>query len=78
LTLKDDLDLSPLKICSSMRYICMPNIKFLSSIMQKLWSMLKFSDDANYDYAADERAMTIPRVFFENSRAKKQSSNFML
>ena len=31
--------------------------------------MLKFSDNADYDYddddAADERAMTIPRVFFE-------------
>ena len=39
LTLKDDLDLSPLKMCSSMRYTCMPNIKLLSSILQKLWPM---------------------------------------
>ncbi len=29
LTLKDDLDLSPLKMCSSMRYTCMPNMKLL-------------------------------------------------
>jgi len=38
LTLKDDfdLDLSPLKMCSSMRYTCMPNIKLLSSILQNL------------------------------------------
>ena len=42
LTLKDDLDLSPLKMCSSMRYTCMPNIKFLSWILHKLWPMLKF------------------------------------
>ncbi len=37
LTLKDDLDLdlSPLKMCSSIRYTCMPNIKLLSSILQK-------------------------------------------
>ena len=35
LTLKDDLDLSPLKMCSSMRCTCMPNIKLLSSILQK-------------------------------------------
>ena len=34
LTLKDDIDLSPLKMCSSMRYTCMPNIKLLSSIFQ--------------------------------------------
>ncbi len=39
LTLKDDLDLSPLKMCSSMRYTCIPNIKLLSSILQKLWPM---------------------------------------
>jgi len=44
LTLKDDLDLSPLKMCRSMRYTCMPNIKFLSSILQKLWPIFKFSD----------------------------------
>ncbi|KAH3871510.1 hypothetical protein DPMN_034713 [Dreissena polymorpha] len=44
LTLKDDLDLSPLKMCSSIRYTCMPNIKLLSSILQKLWAMLTFSD----------------------------------
>ena len=43
LTLKDlDLDLLPLKMCSSMRYTCMPNIKLLSSILQKVWPMLKF------------------------------------
>ena len=36
LTLKDDLDLSPLKMCRAMRYTCMPNIKLLSSILQKL------------------------------------------
>ena len=36
LTLKDDLDLdlSPLKLCSSMRYTCMPNIKLLSWILK--------------------------------------------
>ena len=44
LTLKDDLDLSALKMCSSMRYTCMANIKLLSSLLQKLWPMLKFSD----------------------------------
>ena len=54
LTLKDDLDLSPLKMCSSMRYTCMPNIKLLSSIMQKLWPMLKFSDDDAYYDANDD------------------------
>ena len=43
LPLKDDLDLSPLKMCSSMRYICMPNIKLLSSILQKLLQMLKLA-----------------------------------
>ena len=45
LTLKDDLDLnlSPLKMCSFMRYICMPNIKLLSSILQKLLQMLKLA-----------------------------------
>ena len=39
LTLKDDLDLylSQLKMCSSMRYTWMPNIKLISSILQKLW-----------------------------------------
>jgi hypothetical protein len=42
LTFKDDLDLSPLKMCSSMRYTCMPNIKLLRSILQKLWRRLKF------------------------------------
>jgi len=31
------LDLSPLKMCCSMRYTCMPNMKLLSSILQKLW-----------------------------------------
>jgi hypothetical protein len=36
LTLKDDLDLSPLKMCSSMRYACMPNIELLSLILQNL------------------------------------------
>ena len=43
LTLKDDLDLdlSPLKMCSSMRYTCMPNMKLLSSILQKLWQNVK-------------------------------------
>jgi hypothetical protein len=35
LTLKDDLDLSPLKMCRSMRYTCMPSMKLLSSILQK-------------------------------------------
>jgi len=44
LTLKDDLDLSPSKMCNSMRYTCMPNIKLLSSILKKWWPMLKFSD----------------------------------
>jgi len=46
LTLNDelDLDLSPLKMCSSMRYTCMPNMKLLPSILQKLCPMLKFSD----------------------------------
>ena len=46
LTLKDNLDpdLSPVKMCNSMRYTCKPNMNFLSSILQKLWPMLKFSD----------------------------------
>jgi len=34
LTLKDDLDISPLKMCISMRYACMPNIELLSLILQ--------------------------------------------
>jgi len=37
LTLKDDLDLSPINMCSSMRYACTP-------ILKKLWPMLKFLD----------------------------------
>ena len=37
LTLKDDLDLTPLKMCRSMRYTCMPNTKLLCWILQKLW-----------------------------------------
>ena len=37
LTLKDDLDLTPLKMCSSMRYTCMPNIELLCWILQKKW-----------------------------------------
>jgi hypothetical protein len=46
LTLKDDLylDLLPLKMCSSMRYTCMPNIKLLCSIFQviaKLYCKVK-------------------------------------
>jgi hypothetical protein len=41
LTLKDYHDLSPLNMCSFMRYTCMSNIKLLSSILQKLWQMLK-------------------------------------
>ncbi len=47
LTLKDDFDhdLIPLKMCSSMRYTCMPNIKLLSLILHKLWLMSRF--DAN-------------------------------
>ena len=53
-----------------MRYTCMPNIKLLSSILQKLWPMFKFSDDDDDQDAEEERAMTIPQVFFENSRAK--------
>jgi hypothetical protein len=36
LTLKDDLDFLSLKMCSSMRYTRMPNIKLLSSILQNL------------------------------------------
>jgi hypothetical protein len=36
LTLKDDLDLSPLKMCDSMRYACMPNMELLSSILQNV------------------------------------------
>ena len=30
-------------MCSFMRYICMPNIKSLSAVVQKLWTMLKFA-----------------------------------
>ena len=32
---------SPLKMCSSMNYTCMPNIKLLSSILQKLLANVK-------------------------------------
>ena len=44
LTLKDDLDLdpSPLKMCSSMRYTCISNIKLLASILQKWHYMSNF------------------------------------
>ena len=43
LTLKYDLDLcmSPIKMCSLMRYICMPIMKSLSGLVKKLWTMLK-------------------------------------
>jgi len=34
--LKDDLDLSPLKMCSSMRYTCMPNIFNIAKVMTKV------------------------------------------
>ncbi len=40
---KCDLDLSPLKMCSSMRYTCMQNIRLLSSILQKFGPTSKFS-----------------------------------
>ncbi|KAH3696879.1 hypothetical protein DPMN_084359 [Dreissena polymorpha] len=36
LTLKEDLDFSPLKIGSFMRFTCMPNIKLLSEATLKL------------------------------------------
>jgi hypothetical protein len=36
LTLKDDLDLSPMIMCSFRRCICMPNIKLLLSILQNV------------------------------------------
>lgn len=44
MTLKSDLDLQCfwLKMCRSMRYICMPNMKFLSPLVQKLSPTLKF------------------------------------
>jgi hypothetical protein len=42
LTLKDDLDPSPLKMCSSMRYTCISNIKLLASILQKWHYMSNF------------------------------------
>ncbi len=50
LTLNDDIDHDhlPLKMCSSMRYTCMPNVKLLSSILQKLWLMLKFVQTYEY------------------------------
>jgi len=65
-TLKDDLDLnlSPLKICSSMRYTCMANIKLLSSILQKLWAMLKFSDgrtNGRTDWRTDR--LTVQKLY---------------
>ena len=42
LTLKGDLDLgiSPVKMCSSMRYICMPNMNPLSVVVQKLLAIV--------------------------------------
>jgi len=45
LTLRDDLDLNilPIKMCSFMKYTCMPNIKSLCVIGRKLWPMLKLS-----------------------------------
>ena len=45
LTLKGDLDLNilPLKMCGLMKYTCMPNIKSLCLMGQKLWPMLKLS-----------------------------------
>ena len=41
--MKDDLylDKSPLKMCSSMRYMSMPNIKLLSVATRKLRPMIK-------------------------------------
>ena len=44
LTLNGDLDLDmwPIKLCSSMRYICMPSMNSLSVVVQKLLPMLKF------------------------------------
>jgi len=43
LTLKDDLDLNlfALEMCGFMKYICIPYMKYLSVLVQKLWPMFK-------------------------------------
>jgi len=40
LTLKDDLDILPLKMCSFIKYTFLLNIISLSALAKKLWSML--------------------------------------
>ena len=49
--MKDELDLDklPLKMCGLSRCICMPNIKSLSVMAQKLWPMLKLSSNKQTD-----------------------------
>jgi len=51
--LKDDTDLeiSLLNMCSSLRYTCMPNIKSLFLLVQKLWLVIKMTlkDDLDLD-----------------------------
>ena len=53
LTLKDDtdLDMSLLNVCSSMRYTCMPNMKSLFLLVQKLRLVIKMTlkDDLDLD-----------------------------
>ena len=62
--MKDGLDLDklPLKMCSLSRCICMPNIKSLSVMAQKLWPMLKLSSNKQCDKQTNrqtDRAKTI-------------------
>ena len=46
LTLKGDfnLNMSPFKMWGSMRYICMPNIEYLSLLIQKYMVNVKVAD----------------------------------
>ena len=57
LTLKDDLDLDklPFKMCGLSRCICIPNIKSLSVMAQKLWPMLKLSPNRQTNRQTDKQ-----------------------
>jgi len=58
LTLNGDLDMFALKMCGFMRYICMPNMKSLPVLFQKLWPMLKLDTNKHTNKHTD-RAKTI-------------------
>ena len=58
--MKDDLDLDmfALKMCGFMKYICMPNMKSLPVLFQKLWPMLKLDTNKPTDDQQTNQQMT--------------------